>query len=196
MIVSHHVTAEPQPYGRILLFIAEPSLTPSQNSEMEGQLLITRLLSFDTALILQTQHPAFCTNYKGSYMFLAHSFRKLMSSLGYRSKKSWPVCGCSRTLSAGITLLADLIISRCLQLIMDVHGCVTVCTARSNLPLPRDVKCYKGEAFVTFALPPRFSLRIMCTPRAVLPFRFTTWLVTVLLMWQVFNKLHRVRICG
>ena len=141
-------------------------------------------------------------------MFLAHSFRNLMSSLGYLSKKSWPVSVCSRTLSARIAILANLIISRCLQLIMDVHwcvivcmamdthGCVTVCTACSNPPLPADVKCYKGEAFVTFALPPCFSLRIMCTPRAVLPFRFTTWLVTALLMWQVFNKLHRVRICG
>lgn len=196
MVGSHHVTAEPQSYGRILVFIAEPSLTPSRNSEMEGQLLITRLLFFDKALILQTQHPVFCTNYKDSYMFLAHSFRNLTSSLGYRSKKSWPVCGCSRTLSARIAILADLIISRCLQLIMDVHGCVTVCTARSNPPLPTDVKCYKGEAFVMFALPPRFSLRIMCTLRAVLPFQFTTWLVTALLMWQVFNKLHRVRICG
>lgn len=77
MMVSHHVTAEPQSSERIILLSTEPSLTPSRNSEIEGQLLITGLLFFDTALILQTHHPVFCTIYKGSYMSLAHSFRTL-----------------------------------------------------------------------------------------------------------------------
>lgn len=37
---------------------------------------------------------------------------------------------------------------------------------------------------------------IISTLRAVLPFRFTTWLVMALLIWQVFSKLHWIRICG
>lgn len=89
-------------------------------------------------------------------MFLTHSFRSLMSSLGYPSKKSWPVSGCSRTLSARIAILTDLIIYRCLQLNMDTHGCVIVYTACSNHPLPTHVKCYTGEGLCGVCSPSSF----------------------------------------
>lgn len=52
------------------------------------------------------------------------------------------------------------------------------------------------EAFVNFSCHPLYFLLIISTLRAVLPFQFTTWLVMALLIWQVFNKSHWIRICG
>lgn len=79
-----------------------------------------------------------------------------MSPLGYPSKESWPVSGCSHTLSARIAILADLIIYRCSQLIMDIHGCVIVCAACSHHPLPTHVKCYAGEGLCGVCSPSCF----------------------------------------
>lgn len=53
-----------------------------------------------------------------------------------------------------------------------------------------------SEALVKFSCHLFYFLQIISTLRAVLPFQFTTWLVMALLIWQVFNKLRWIRICG
>lgn len=77
-----------------------------------------------------------------------------------------------------------------------VDGRVACGYHASTILCKRTWNILNWEVCVSFSCHPLYFLLIISTLRAVLPFQFTTWLVMALLIWQVFNKLHWIRICG